>query len=162
MATTLHTQVVLDALSMALWQRARERRDPPLRPGLAIYVHRVSASAAVRRACAPRWESVRRCLRQCEAESFFATLRMRVAGPTTVPGRRPRRAWQSSSSLRASRIRAAGTPRSATCRPSRFERQQANGALDPGAHHPAAVLGPSRVRPGDVAIGGKIGANGRP
>ena len=40
MATTLHTQLVLDALNMAL-AAAAEGRDPPLGPGLAIYLHRV-------------------------------------------------------------------------------------------------------------------------
>ena len=38
--------------------------------------------------------------------------------------------------------------------PVEFERQQAEGALDPGAHYPAAVLGAVKVRPGDVAMGG--------
>jgi hypothetical protein len=42
--------------------------------------------------------------------------------------------------------------------PVEFERRQAEGALDPGAHHPAAVLGAVKVRPGDVAMGGKVSA----
>jgi hypothetical protein len=42
--------------------------------------------------------------------------------------------------------------------PAEFERQQAEGALDPGAHHPAAVLGAVKVRPRDVAMGGEVGA----
>ena len=35
--------------------------------------------------------------------------------------------------------------------PVEFERQQEEGALDPGTHHPAAVLGAVKVRPGDGA-----------
>src|SRR5712691_9430982 len=42
--------------------------------------------------------------------------------------------------------------------PVDYERRHEQGALDPGAHHPAAVLGTVKVRPGDVAIGGKVGA----
>jgi hypothetical protein len=42
--------------------------------------------------------------------------------------------------------------------PVEFERQQVEGALDPGAHHPAAVLGAVKVRPGDVATAGEVGA----
>ena len=42
--------------------------------------------------------------------------------------------------------------------PVEFECQQAEGTLDPDAHHPAAVLGAVKVRPGDVATAGEVGA----
>jgi hypothetical protein len=42
--------------------------------------------------------------------------------------------------------------------PVEFERQQEEGALDPGTHHPAAVLGAVKVRPGDVAMAGEVSA----
>ena len=41
MATTLPQQLVLDALNMALATRRPRRRDPSLRPGLAVYLHRL-------------------------------------------------------------------------------------------------------------------------
>ena len=41
MATTLATQLVLDALNMALADAAAHRRDPSLRPGFAIHLDRV-------------------------------------------------------------------------------------------------------------------------
>ena len=155
MATTLHTQVVLDALSMALWQRRAKDVIHHSDQGsqyTSIEFGKRCREAGVR----PRWDR----------SVMPTTMRWRrVSSPRSNAscwtgdgsGRKPRRAWQSSSSSRVSIIHAAATLRSATCRPSSSSASRKKGLSIP-AHHPAAVLGAVNVRPGDVAMGGEVSA----
>ena len=76
MATTLATQLVLDALNMALATRAPEQCDPSFRSGLPIRLDRVRSSLPrCRRApFCPSMGSVGDAYDNAMAESFFATL----------------------------------------------------------------------------------------
>ena len=82
MGTTLATQLVLDALNMAL-ATAAERRDPPLRPGLSVHVDRVRPplSGGGR---TPLDGLGRRCLRQCDVRELLRHARMRASRPAPV------------------------------------------------------------------------------
>ena len=77
MATTLHTQVVLDALDMALWQRRPGRRDPPLGSGLAIYLDRVRQTLS--RGGCPPLDGIVEDHRQRNGGELLRHARMRVA-----------------------------------------------------------------------------------
>jgi putative transposase len=106
MATTLHTQLVLDALKMALWQR---------RPNSVIHhsdkarsiLRSSSANAVARQAFAPRW---------VRSETPTTTRWPRASSPHSnvsyligVASRRTlKRAWPSSNSSKASTIHAVG------------------------------------------------------
>jgi len=156
MATTLHTQVVLDALSMALWQRRAKDVIHHSDQGsqyTSIEFGKRCREAGVR----PSMGSVGDAYDNAMAESFFATLECELLD---------RRRFRTQAEARMAVfefIEGFYNPRRrhsslGYLSPVEFERQQVEGALDPGAHHPAAVLGAVKVRPGDDAIGGEVGA----
>ena len=109
MATTLHMQVVLDALNMALWQR-RPSGVIHLRIMARSIPRSSSANDVERQAFAPRWG---------RSETPTTTRWRSVSSPRSnvscsigvASRRRPKRAWPSSNSSRASTIRAGGTHR---------------------------------------------------
>ena len=156
MATTLHTQVVLDALSMALWQRRAKDVIHHSDQGsqyTSIEFGKRCREAGVR----PSMGSVGDAYDNAMAESFFATLECELLD---------RRRFRTQAEARMAVfefIEGFYNPRRrhsslGYLSPVEFERQQEEGALDPGAHYPAAVLGAGKVRPGDVAMGGEVGA----
>ena len=156
MATTLHTQVVLDALSMALWQRRAKDVIHHSDQGsqyTSIEFGKRCREAGVR----PSMGSVGDAYDNAMAESFFATLECELLD---------RRRFRTQAEARMAVfefIEGFYNPRRrhsslGYLSPVEFERQQAEGALDPGAHHPAAVLGAVKVRPGDVAMAGEVSA----
>lgn len=156
MATTLHTQVVLDALSMALWQRRAKDVIHHSDQGsqyTSIEFGKRCREAGVR----PSMGSVGDAYDNAMAESFFATLECELLD---------RRRFRTQAEARMAVfefIEGFYNPRRrhsslGYLSPVEFERQQVEGALDPGAHHPAAVLGAVKVRPGDVATAGEVGA----
>ena len=109
MATTLHTQVVLDALDMALGQRRPSGVIHHSDQGsqyTSIAFGKRCREAAVR----PSMGSVGDAYDNAMAESFFATLECELLDRANSR-RRPRRAWPSSNSSRASTIRGGGTHR---------------------------------------------------
>src|ERR1700681_196711 len=149
MATTLHMQVVLDALDMALWQR---------QPGDVIH-HSDHGSqytsiefgkrcreAGVR----PSMGSVGDAYDNAMAESFFATLECELLD---------RRRFKTQAEARIAVfefIEGFYNPRRrhsslGYLSPIAFEHQSAATALAPGAHEHAVVLAPVKERPGDVA-----------
>jgi putative transposase len=144
MATTLHTQLVLDALDMALWRR---------RPTGVIHHSDQGSqytSLAFGKRCRdagvrPSMGSVGDAYDNAMAESFFATLECELLDrrrfKTQVEARmavfafiegfyNPRRRHSSLGYLS----------------PAAFEQR----AIDPSAHHPAAGLAPVKERPGNA------------
>jgi putative transposase len=144
MASSLHTQLVLDAFDMALWRR---------RPSGVIHHSDQGSqytSLAFGKRCReagvrPSMGSVGDAYDNAMAESFFATLECelldrrrfktqaeaRIAVFAFIEGfYNPRRRHSSLGYLS----------------PAAFEKR----ALDPGAHHPAAVLTPIKERPGNA------------
>jgi len=116
MATTLHTQVVLDALSMALWQRRAKDVIHHSDQGsqyTSIEFGKRCRETGVR----PSMGSVGDAYDNAMAESFFATLECELLDRRRFRTQAEAR-MQSSSSSRVSIIHAAATLRSATCRPS--------------------------------------------
>ena len=147
MATTLHTQIVLDALDMALWRR---------RPSGVIHHSDQGSqytSLAFGKRCRnagvrPSMGSVGDAYDNAMAESFFASLECelldrrrfkthaeaRIAIFAFIEGfYNPRRRHSSLGYLS----------------PSAFEKR----AIDPGAHKPAAVLATVKKRPGNAEPG---------
>ena len=104
MATTLHTQVVLDALDMAA--AAAERRDPPFGSRLAVYLDRVRQTMVF----APRWgrSETPTIMRWRRVSSPRSNVSCSIGAHSR---RGPRRALPSSNSSRASTIRGGGTHR---------------------------------------------------
>ena len=149
MATTLHMQVVLDALNMALWQRRPNGVIHHSDHGsqyTSIEFGKRCREAGVR----PSMGSVGDAYDNAMAESFFATLECelldRCRFKTQAEARmavfefiegfyNPRRRHSSLGYLS----------------PIAFERQYAATALEPGAHEHAVVLAPVKERPGNVA-----------
>jgi putative transposase len=148
MATTLHMQVVLDALNMALWQRRPSSVIHHSDHGsqyTAIEFGKRCREAGVR----PSMGSVGDAYDNAMAESFFATLECelldRCRFKTQAEARmavfqfiegfyNPQRRHSSLGYLS----------------PIKFERQFAQPALEPGAHEHAVVLVPVKERPGNV------------
>ena len=146
MATTLHMQVVLDALNMALWQRRPSGVIHHSDHGsqyTSIEFGKRCREAGVR----PSMGSVGDAYDNAMAESFFATLECelldRCRFKTQAEARmavfqfiegfyNPRRRHSSLGYLS----------------PIAFERQYAATALEPGAHEHAVVLAPVKERPG--------------
>ena len=149
MATTLHMQVVLDAVNMALWQRRPSGVIHPSDHGsqyTSIEFGKRCREAGVR----PSMGSVGDAYDNAMAERFFATLECelldRCRFKTQAEARmavfqfiegfyNPRRRHSSLGYLS----------------PIAFERQYAATALEPGAHEHAVVLAPVKERPGNVA-----------
>jgi Integrase core domain len=144
MATTLHTQIVLDALDMALWRR---------RPiGVIHHSDQGSqyTSLAFGKRCReagvrPSMGSVGDAYDNAMAESFFATLECELLD---------RRRFKTQAEARMAIfafIEGFYNPRRRHSSlgyfsPVVFEQK----AINPSAHHPAAVLAPIKERPGDA------------
>src|SRR5512132_575251 len=150
MATTLATQLVLDALDMALGQRRPSgviHHSDQGSPYTSIAFGKRCREAAVR----PSMGSVGDAYDNAMAESFFATLECelldrrtsktqaepRIAVFAFIEGfYNPRRRHSSLGYLS----------------PIDYERRHDQRAADPSAHHRSAVLGAVRVRPGNVGV----------
>ena len=116
MATTLHTQVVLDALDMALWQRRPSGVVHHSDQGsqyTSIEFGKRCREAGVRPSMGSVGDAYDTQWRRASSPRSNASCSIGVAS-----GRRPRRALPSSSSSRVSTIRAGDTHRSGICHPS--------------------------------------------
>ena len=156
MATTLHMQVVLDALNMALWQRRPSGVIHHSDHGsqyTSIEFGKRCREAGVR----PSMGSVGDAYDNAMAESFFATLECELLDrsrfKTQAEARmavfefiegfyNPRRRHSSLGYLS----------------PIKFEGQFAETTLEPAASQPAVVLAPVKERPADVTAGCGAGA----
>ena len=150
MATTLHTQVVLDALDMALGQRRPSGVIHHSDQGsqyTSIAFGKRCREAAVR----PSMGSVGDAYDNAMAESFFATLECELLD---------RRRFKTQAEARIAVfefIEGFYNPRRrhsslGYLSPIDYERRHDQRAADPGAHHRSAVLGAVKVRPGDVGV----------
>jgi len=148
MATTLHTQVVLDALDMALWQRRPNGVIHHSDQGsqyTSIEFGKRCRAAGVR----PSMGSVGDAYDNAMAESFFATLECELLD---------RRRFKTQAEARMAVfefIEGFYNPRRrhsslGYLSPMTFERQFAQTAFDPGACENAVVLAPVKERPGNV------------
>jgi putative transposase len=149
MATTLHTQVVLDALDMALWQRRPSGVIHHSDQGsqyTSIEFGKRCREAGVR----PSMGSVGDAYDNAMAESFFATLECELLD---------RRRFKTQAEARIAVfefIEGFYNPRRrhSSLRylsPITFEHQFTGITLEPGAHEHAAVLAAVKERPGNVA-----------
>jgi putative transposase len=149
MATTLHTQLVLDALNMALWQRRPSGVIHHSDQGsqyTSIEFGKRCRQASVR----PSMGSVGDAYDNAMAESFFATLECELLD---------RRRFKTHAEARMAVfefIEGFYNPRRrhsslGYLSPMTFERQFAAPTLEPGAHQHAVVLAPVKERPGNVA-----------
>jgi putative transposase len=150
MATTLHRQVVLDALDMAL-----RRRQPS---GVIHHSDQGSQYTSIEfgKRCRevgirPSMGSVGDAYDNAMAESFFATLECELLD---------RRRFKTQAEARMAVfefIEGFYNPRRrhsslGYLSPIRFERRFAARPLEPGAHEHAVVLAPVKERPGDAAV----------
>jgi putative transposase len=151
MAATLHTQVVLDALDMALWQRRPSGVIHHSDQGsqyTSIEFGKRCREAGVR----PSMGSVGDAYDNAMAESFFATLECELLD---------RRRFKNHAEARMAVfefIEGFYNPRRrhsslGYLSPIKFEGQFAQPTLVPGASEPAVVLAPVKERPGDVTAG---------
>jgi putative transposase len=149
MASTLHRQVVLDALDMALWQRRPSGVIHHSDQGsqyTSIEFGKRCREAGVR----PSMGSVGDAYDNAMAESFFATLECELLD---------RRRFKTQAEARIAIfefIEGFYNPRRrhsslGYLSPVKFECQFAETILAPGAHEHAVVLAPLKERPGDVA-----------
>ena len=156
MATTLHTQLVLDALNMALATRRPKGVIHHSDQGsqyTSIEFGKRCREAKVR----PSMGSVGDAYDNAMAESFFATLECELLD---------RRRFKTQAEARIAVfefIEGFYNPRRrhsslGYLSPINYERGREKQAVDPGAHHPAAVLGTVKVRPGDVGASVDAGA----
>ena len=150
MATTLHMQVVLDALNMALWQRRPSSVIHHSDHGsqyTSIEFGKRCREAGVR----PSMGSVGDAYDNAMAESFFATLECELLD---------RRRFKTQAEARMAVfefIEGFYNPRRrhsslGYLSPIKFEREYAANALEPGAHQHAVVLAPVKERPENVAV----------
>ena len=148
MATTLHTQVVLDALDMALWQRRPSGVIHHSDHGsqyTSIEFGKRCREAGVR----PSMGSVGDAYDNAMAESFFATLECELLD---------RRRFKTQAEARIAVfefIEGFYNPRRrhsslGYLSPITFERHYEATALEPGAHQHAVVLAPVKERPASV------------
>ena len=151
MATSLHMQVVLDALDMALWQRRPNGVIHHSDHGsqyTAIAFGKRCQEAGVR----PSMGSVGDAYDNAMAESFFATLECELLD---------RRRFKTQAEARMAVfefIEGFYNPRRrhsslGYLSPIDFERRHDQTPTDPGAHHRAAGLGAIKVRPGSGGAG---------
>lgn len=151
MATTLHTQLVLDALDMALWQRRPSGVIHHSDHGsqyTAIAFGKRCREAGVR----PSMGSVGDAYDNAMAESFFATLECELID---------RRRFKTQAEARMAVfefIEGFYNPRRrhsslGYLSPIDFERRHDRTPTDPGTHHRAAGLGAVKVRPGHGRAG---------
>jgi putative transposase len=149
MATTLHTQVVLDALDMALWQRQPCEVIHHSDHG-SQYTSIEFGKRCREEGVRPSMGSVGDAYDNAMAESFFATLECELLD---------RRRFKTQAEARMAVfefIEGFYNPRRrhsslGYLSPITFERQFAALALEPGAHQRAVVLAPVKERPGNVA-----------
>ena len=150
MATTLHTQVVLDALDMALWQRRPSDVIHDSDQGsqyTSIEFGKRCREAGVLR---PSMGSVGDAYDNAMAESFFATLECELLD---------RRRFKTQAEARIAVfefIEGFYNPRRrhsslGYLSPIKFECQFVETTLAPGAHEHAVVLAPVKERPGNLA-----------
>jgi putative transposase len=151
MATTLHMQVVLDALNMALWQRRPSGVIHHSDHGsqyTSIAFGKRCREAGVR----PSMGSVGDAYDNAMAESFFATLECELLD---------RRRFKTQAEARMAVfefIEGFYNPRRrhsslGYLSPIDYERRHNHTPTDPGSRQPASGLGPVKVRPGNVAAG---------
>jgi len=151
MAATLHTQVVLDALDMALWQRRPSGVIHHSDQGsqyTSIEFGKRCREAGVR----PSMGSVGDAYDNAMAESFFATLECELLD---------RRRFKNQAEARMAVfefIEGFYNPRRrhsslGYLSPIKFEGQFAEPTLEPGASELAVVLAPVKERPGNVTAG---------
>ena len=151
MATTLHMQVVLDALNMALWQRRPSGVIHHSDHGsqyTSIEFGKRCREAGVR----PSMGSVGDAYDNAMAESFFATLECELLD---------RRRFRNQAEARMAVfqfIEGFYNPRRrhsslGYLSPIKFEGQFAETTLEPGASEPAVVGAPVKGGPGDVKAG---------
>jgi putative transposase len=149
MATTLHKQVVLDALEMALWQRRPSDVIHHSDQGsqyTSIEFGKRCREAGVR----PSMGSVGDAYDNAMAESFFATLECELLD---------RRRFKTQAEARIAVfefIEGFYNPRRrhsslGYLSPMKFESRFAETSLGPGAHELAVVLAPVKERPGNLA-----------
>ena len=149
MATTLHTQLVLDALKMVLWQRRPNSVIHHSDQGsqyTSIEFGKRCRQAGVR----PSMGSVGDAYDNAMAESFFATLECELLD---------RRRFKTHAEARMAVfefIEGFYNPRHrhsslGYLSPIIFERHFAAVTLEPGAHQHAVVLAPVKERPGNIA-----------
>ncbi len=155
MATSLHMQVVLDALDMALWQRRPNGVIHHSDHGsqyTAIAFGNRCREAGVR----PSMGSVGDAYDNAMAESFFATLECELID---------RRRFKTRAEARMAIfefIEGFYNPRRrhsslGYLSPIDFERRHDQTPADPGAHHRATGLGTVKVRPGIDGTGINVG-----
>ena len=145
MATTLATQLVLDALNMALATRRPSGRDPSLRPGLAIHLDRVRPTLP-RGGRAPLDGLGRRRLRQRHVRELLRHARMRAArsAPVQDAGRGAHAVFEFIEGFYNPRRRHSSI---GYLSPIDYERQHHATAVDPDAHQPAVVLAAVKDKP---------------
>ena len=156
MATNLQTQIVLDALNMAIGQRRPSDVIHHSDQGsqyTAIEFGKRCREAGAR----PSMGSVGDAYDNAMAESFFATLECELLD---------RRTFKTQAEARMAIfefIEGFYNPRRrhsslGYLSPIDYERRHAAAAADPGDRHPAAVLGALKARPGPLAEGVEAGA----
>jgi putative transposase len=150
MATTLHAQLVLDALNMAL--ATRRPKDVIHHSDQGSQYTSIAFGKRCREAgVRPSMGSVGDAYDNAMAESFFATLECELLD---------RRRFKTQAEARMAVfefIEGFYNPRRrhsslGYLSPVDYERRHDQQAVDPGAHQPATVLGPVKMRPGDVAM----------
>ena len=157
MATSLHTQLVLDALNMAL--ATRRPKDVVHHSDQGSQYTSIAFGKRCREAgVRPSMGSVGDAYDNAMAESFFATLECELLD---------RRRFKTQAEARMAVfefIEGFYNPRRrhsslGYLSPVNYERHHAEKqAVDPGAHHPAAVLGAVKMRPGNVAASVEVSA----
>ena len=90
MADHMRTELVVDALQMAIWNRRPTRGHPPQRPRIDIHQLGIRAPAAAGRAARVDGQH-RRLFDNSVAESFFATLQTELLDRSTGPPARARK-----------------------------------------------------------------------
>jgi transposase InsO family protein len=149
MATTLHTQVVLDALDMALWQRRPSGVIHHSDQGsqyTSIEFGKRCREVGVR----PSMGSVGDAYDNAMAESFFATLECELFDRRRFKTHAEARiaVFEFIEGFYNSRRRHSSL---GYLSPIKFECQLVETTLAPGAHEHAVVLAPVKERPGTVA-----------
>ena len=164
MATSLHTQLVLDALNMALAARRPHAGGVQGEKGVIHHSDHGSQYTSIEfgKRCRearvrPSMGSVGDAYDNALAESFFATLECELLD---------RRRFKTQAEARMAVfefIEGFYNPRRrhsslGYLSPIDYERRYEEQAVDPGAHQPPAVLGAVKVRPGDVGASVDVGA----
>ena len=156
MATTLHAQLVLDALNMAL--ATRRPKDVVHHSDQGSQYTSIAFGKRCREAgVRPSMGSVGDAYDNAMAESFFATLECELLD---------RRRFKTQAEARMAVfefIEGFYNPHRrhsslGYLSPVNYERRYEQQAVDPGAHQPAVVLGAVKMRPGNVAASVDVSA----